>query len=379
MKKKICFVVSRAGTAWSFLRDHITALSAEYDIFLVGKFTEDDLPILDELQLTGYKSIEIHRNINLIADLNSIFVLKNYLKKNKFYATHSVTPKAGLIAAIASYLSKVPNRIHIFTGQVWHTKHGAFKWMLMTLDKVVAKLNTHILVDGESQRQFLIKNKIIKEKTSFVLGKGSIAGVNVQRFNPDSNTRLRYRNELNMEDKIVFGFLGRLNHDKGITDLFSAYNKLCGELNDVHLLIIGRDEGNMLNTLPNYSNIIEVKNFTYYGATDEPEKILQALNVFCLPSYREGFGVSVLEASCLGIPIICSDTYGLMDAMIDGKTGLRHQVGQSEDLYQKMKFMAENEAARKEMGKNAREFVTMNFSAETISKEWIQFYHKFAS
>lgn len=374
MKKKICFVVSRASTARSFLHDHIAALSAEYDIYLVGKFTIDDLPELNELQLAGYKTIEIHRNISLIKDFKSVLVLKNYLKKNRFYATHSVTPKAGLIAAIASYLARIPNRIHIFTGQVWYTKKSIFKWMLKNIDKLIAKLNTHILVDGESQRQFLIKNKIIKEESSFVLGKGSISGVNLKRFSPILEVRIKNRNNLNLEGRIVFGFLGRLKYDKGITDLLTAFNFLCHELKNVHLIFFGRDEEDMMSLLPNYSNIVPLKNFTYFGVTHAPETILQAIDVFCLPSYREGFGTSVLEASSLGIPVICSNTYGLMDAMVDDVTGLRHEMGDSNDLYLKMKLMAENKQMRIEMGANARKFVSKNYSSENITNEWMKFY-----
>lgn len=376
MKKRICFVVSSVFTASAFLRDHIEALSAEYDVYLVGNFTTDNIAILKEMKLVGYKSIEIHRNIHIFKDLKSVFDLKDYLNRGSFFATHSVTPKAGLISAIASYLAKTPHRIHIFTGQVWHTKQGLFKWMLKFLDKVIAKLNTHILVDGESQRQFLIENKIIKEASSFVLGKGSISGVNIDRFKANPEIRLKFRRALKLDDKIVFGFLGRLNHDKGVDDLFEAYNRLCSELSNVYLLIIGSDEENMMSLVSNFKYLKLDVNFTYYGIAAEAEKILQALDVFCLPSYREGFGTSVLEAESLGIPVICSDTYGLMDAMLEGVTGLRHKVGQSNDLYNKMKFMAENEELRKKMGVNAAEYVLKNFSGAKITNEWLKFYHQ---
>lgn len=375
MRKKICFVVSTVLTAKAFLQDHIERLSEEYDVYLVGNFTPDELPVINELKLSGFHSIEIHRKINLYNDFKSVLELRRYFRSENFFAIHSVTPKAGLITALAGKLAHVPNRIHIFTGQVWHTKTGLAKWLLMFTDKIIAGLNTLILVDGESQRQFLIENNILKESNSFVLGRGSISGVNIVRFQPKPEVRNHWRKELNFDDKVVFGFLGRLNKDKGILELYAAFNKLAENNSKVHLIFIGGDEENMLALLPSYTNICERQNFTNFGYTNKPEDLMQAIDVFCLPSHREGFGTSVLEASCLGIPVICSDTYGLMDAMVEGVTGLRHQVGQSQDLYEKMKFLAENKSLRIEMGTNAQKFATENFSSEMITKEWVRFYN----
>jgi len=377
VKNKICFVVSSVSTARVFLRDHIEALSLYYDVYLIGSFNDDDISLIAELKVKGSKSIEIERKLNPLKDILSVFQLWRYLKKNEFLATHSVTPKAGLVTALASFMAGVPYRVHIFTGQVWHTRHGLMKWILKMIDRLIAILNTNILIDGESQKQFLILNRIIKDEKSIVLGKGSISGVNINRFKPEEKVRVKMRSDLQIENKIVFGFLGRLNYDKGIVDLFDAYNKLCKERNDIFLILVGVDEENMLSLLPSFSYIVESVNFKYLGSSNEPESILQVFDVFCLPSYREGFGTSVLEASCLGIPVICSDTYGLMDAMVDGVTGLRHKVGQSQDLYQKMKQIAENEEARLSMGDNARKFVIENFSGEMITNEWVKYYMKF--
>jgi len=374
-RKKICFVVSAAITAKAFLRDHIERLSLEYDVFLAGNFSQNEIADLKELKLHGLNLIEIHRKINLYKDFKSVIELERYLKKENFFAVHSVTPKAGLITALAGKLANVPKRIHIFTGQVWHTKTGIIKQLLMLLDIVTAGLNTHILVDGESQRQFLIEKGILKASNSFVLGKGSISGVNASRFQPNPGLRVRLRRELNLDNKIVFGFLGRLNKDKGIQELYAAFDKLAQSNQKVHLMFIGGDEENMLSLLPTHKNIREGINFTNLGFTNKPEDILQVMDVFCLPSHREGFGTSVLEASCLGIPVICSNTYGLMDAMVDGVTGLRHQVGQSEDLYNKMKILAEDRIMLEEMGFNAQKFVLANFSGEMITKEWVKFYN----
>ena len=77
----------------------------------------------------------------------------------------------------------------------------------------------------------------------------------------------------------------------------------------------------------------------FFGLTRKPQETLQAGDVFCLPSYREGFGTSVIEASLLQMPVICSDTYGLAETIVDNETGLRHKVADSEDLYKQMRTL----------------------------------------
>ena len=71
-----------------------------------------------------------------------------------------------------------------------------------------------------------------------------------------------------------------------------------------------------------YTHIKEGENFYNYGLTRQPERVLNAGDVFVLPTYREGFGFSVLEAACIGLPSICSDAYGVLDAYIPNETGL---------------------------------------------------------
>ena len=326
MRKKICFVVAVPGTAESFLRDHIAALANEYDVFLVGNIKcENEVKMLS---LTGWQRIEIERGISLWRDLKAVFSLYKYFKKMNFNSVHSVTPKAGLLTSISAYFACIPVRIHIYTGQVWANKTGFMRHLLKMMDRIIALLDNHIIVDGKGQRQFLIQNKVVRDKNSKVLGSGSICGVNLERFKPSGDVRMAKRIELSIEDsKTVFVFMGRLNHDKGVYDLLSAFNRLASEREDVYLLLLGHDEENVSATFHKYSNIKEGENFCYYGATPEPYKMLQAGDVFVLPTYREGFGSSVIEASSLGLPVICSDAYGVMDAMIDDVTGIRCKVG----------------------------------------------------
>lgn len=372
--KKICFIVAVPGTAQSFLRDHIDALSKKYDVYLVGNIKSSD--DVHGLALKDWHRIDINRGISLWRDLKAIWQTMRYFRKMGFDAVHSVTPKAGFVTALAGWLSGIKHRTHIFTGQVWATKTGLIRWFLKALDKVIVRLDNHILVDGKSQRAFLVSEGVLCEGRADVFGHGSISGVNSVRFVPDVSARKKIRNEIGIKDGTVcYIFLGRLNHDKGIGELYEAFNRLAAEVQDVFLLLVGHDEEGYLGQLPQYPNIIDGKNFHFYGLTREPEKVLNAGDVYTLPTYREGFGTSVLEAACIGLPCICSDAYGVLDAYVEGETGLRCHVGDANSLYECMRRMYDHPEMVIRMGEQSRQRVLENFNGVKLTECWVQFYH----
>lgn len=374
MRKRICFVVAAPITAQAFLRDHIAALAEEYDVYLVGNINSDKEVI--GLALTGWHHIGIERNISLWHDIKAVLAARRYFKLMKFDAIHSVTPKAGLVSALAGKMAGIKHRTHIFTGQVWCTRKGLMRAVLKSIDKIIARCNNHILVDGKSQRDYLVKEGVLREGQAEVFAQGSISGVNSVRFTPDVEVREKIRSEVGIkEDSVCFIFLGRLNHDKGIEELFEAFNRLAGEVKKVFLLLVGGDEEGYANRASNYVHIEAGKNYCYYGITSTPEKVLNAGDVFVLPTYREGFGTSVLEAACVGIPCICSDAYGVLDAYIEGETGLRCKVGDVDSLYQCMKQMYENPEMMRKMGTNSRNRALKDFNGAVLTECWVEFYH----
>lgn len=372
--KKICFIVSSYGSAESFLKDHIKALSKNADIHIVANLGGKEATPLQGV--AAVKDITINRGISIISDLKAVWKLASYLKKEKFDIVHSVTPKAGLVTSIAAKIAGIKHRIHIFTGQVWATRKGAMRTLLKSMDKLIASLDNHILVDGQSQRQFLISEGVISEKKSQVLGAGSISGANSERFTPVEGERQRQRALMNIPDnKVVYAFMGRLNRDKGLYELLAAFNDMVISKTNAFLLLFGIDEQNVISHLDEYKNIIPGDNFLYYGLTNTPQLSLQAADVFCLPSYREGFGLSVIEASSLKLPVICSDAYGLADTMVDNETGLRCKVADVDSLQSAMTKLYDEPSLRASLGEKGRERVLKLFKGETIVAEWVKFYN----
>ncbi len=350
MKKRICFVTAAEITIKAFMIDHIRSLSLHYDIIVV---TNTDNPqFLQQFGLVvSVVPVLIQRKISLIKDIAALLRLYSLFRKYSLYAVHSVTPKAGLLAMVAGFLAGVPIRIHTFTGQVWATRRGFSRLFFKWLDGLIAWNASHILVDSHSQRNFLINEGVVTEKKSRVLADGSICGVDTVRFSPNPIERKTVRRELSIDESgIVFLYLGRLSKDKGLFDLALAFQSLSGKYEKIFLLIVGPDEECMKQRIVRLCEGHQERlRFVDYTAT--PEKFIVVADVFCLPSYREGFGMAIIEAAAVGIPAIATKIYGITDAVEDNATGFLYEPHNVAELTEIMSKMIDNPEMRQEMGK----------------------------
>ena len=367
--KKICFVVSNSFFVNAFLYDPIKVLSKYYDVYIICNTKNTNNIELKNLNIRKVFSLNIKREIAPISDFVSLIQICNIIQKEKFDSIHTLTPKAGLLGIVSSFIMKVPNRFHTFTGQVWISKKGLLKFLLIALDKLVIRLSTQIIVDGKSQKEFLIEENILTEETAIVFNNISTCGINLNKFKPNKEIRKNERAKFNIPDSAtVFLYLGRLHYDKGIKELINAYSLL--DCKECFLFLVGPME---MNKPIDYNS----NRIIFLPYTNAPHEILQLCDVFCFPSHREGFGYSVIEASALEKPIICSDVYGLKYTCIDNKTGLKHQVRSETSLFSKMSFALKEPEIMKEMGKKGRIYVGENFSHKKVLDRWLDFYANF--
>lgn len=372
-RKKVCFVVSTPHTAKSFLTNHIAALAKDYAVTLVANYSDNSLP-LDFIAGVDAVDIRIVRNIDVASDLVALYRLYQFFRSEEFSAVHSVTPKAGLLAMVASFFAGISLRYHTFTGQVWATKRGAFRFLLKSLDKLIFSMATHVLVDSPSQRQFLIDHGVVSSGRSSVLGDGSIAGVDLQRFRPNVQSRVAVREQYGIpHDAFIFLYLGRMNMEKGVGELIDAFSLLKKSNRTAFLLLVGPDEDRVLNEKESVISHLPGR-VLREGYTSTPEFFMAAADVFCLPSHREGFGTVILEAAASGVPSVGSNIYGVTDAIVDGYSGLLHKVKDAADLAEKMQVLLDDHELLDRFGRNALERARSSFSVERIVNDFVSFY-----
>lgn len=368
-KKSICFVLTTPLALNAFLLKHLSALASEFSVTVcVNTKAAKVSPELDSR--VEIIHIPIRREINPWADLYSLFWLSQIFLKRRFNAVHTLTPKGGLLGMITAWACHIPLRTHIFTGQVWATHHGASRIFLRTIDRLISWCSTDLLADSVSQALFLEEEKVAKSSKIKVFGAGSISGVDLDRFKNDPERRSRIRSELGVGDEVpLLLFLGRLQRDKGVLILAKAFRLLGEQEYAPHLVFVGPDEEQLthiiLELVPERCRII--------GLTPRPEDYVDAADLLILPSFREGFGSVIIEAAAMGKPAVASRIYGLTDAVVDGVTGILCSPNDENALRKAIEHALDPECL-KTLGDNARNRAVAEFSSDTVTEHWINFY-----
>ena len=320
--------------------------------------------------------LAIPRRIAIAGDIRALVGLWRLFRRERFDLVQSITPKAGLLAMVAAWAAGAPVRVHWFVGQVWATKRGVARWILKTLDRVTAGCSTHLLADSVSQRAFLVAERVAPEGQITVLGHGSVCGVDIERFHPDATARTRIRAQYGIPaDAVVSLYLGRLNREKGLPELAEAAARAGRRCARLHLLIVGPDEGEMRESLEH--TLAEMASrVTFVGFTPHPEAFMAAADIFLLPSHREGFGATVIEAAACGTPTIGTRIYGLTDAVADGETGMLVSVRDSTALADAIIRLVEDDRLRVAMGDAARRRVERCFTQAHLTTAAAAYYDR---
>lgn len=339
-----------------------------------------DTNLKNSIAGTEYISVNISRKVDIKRDFLTLLELIKLFKTRRFDIVHSTTPKAGLLCCLAAFIVRVPVRLHTFTGQPWVDFKGLKRKLFLWIDKLICTLNTRCYADSESQKQFLVANNVCTEDSLSVLGFGSLAGVDLNRFNKDRfslNEIMALRKKLQIPPSaFVFLFVGRVCVDKGIRELIEAYKQLENLEKNIYLLLVGPQEMDLGDVLDKCNNQL-ITQIKLAGPSDKPEKFMAVSDVLVLPSYREGFGTVVIEAAAMGLPCIGSDVYGLSDAIINNESGMLIPVKDVNALSIAMSHLADNPDVVTKLGNNARERVEQYFSDTFVNELMIKEYEKF--
>jgi glycosyltransferase involved in cell wall biosynthesis len=316
--------------------------------------------------------VEFGRMLDPLKDIVAITKLWLFLRRERFDITHSTTPKAGLITAIAAYFAGVPVRLHTFTGQPWVNLRGPIKWFARLSDRIIGLLCTRCYADSPSQCAFLITEGLIQKSKIKVIGQGSLAGVDLKRFDPHKwslEERRAVREEIGISPASrVFIFIGRIARDKGIAELLVAFERLISHGYDTDLLLVGPlDEECGGAGFLSAAELRTHRRVHYVGYSATPERYLAVSDILCLPSYREGFGTVVIEAAAMGLPTVGTRINGLVDAVVDGATGLLVKVKDAAALSAACAHLLDHPERLLAMGRAARERCTQDFDAKVVN------------
>ena len=332
-------------------------------------------PELDELRdKDGFHCVEVpmQRHISIVNDLKSLMRMISVFRKEKPQVVHSMTPKAGMICMVAAWLTRVPVRIHTFTGLVWPTATGLKRKILMMTDWLTCACATHVIPEGQGVLNDL-KNGGITKKPMKVLGYGNVRGVDMERFSP-----ARFKATKN-PDVFTFVFVGRIVGDKGINELVEAFVRLHDVHRNTRLVLVGKYEHDLDPVSDTTRQLIETNDGIEARGAKYGDDLLQMYvdaDCFVMPSYREGFPNTVLEAGAMGLPSIVTDINGSREIIENEKNGLIVPSKNANALYDAMERMLTDDKAHEIMKSNAREMIASRFERGFVQKCQIEFYKR---
>lgn len=378
MDKRVLEVITLASSAKNFIGDQMSYMqdNGNYQFHLICS-PANDIEHYAISQGIKYKGVVIERMPSFVKDIKAFSQIRRYIKENhiNIIIAHSF-PKAFLLSVLAARTSMTrPYIIEISHGAVYETLPFIKKYLFLFEERIVSHFASKVICVSPSVIKSRLHYKLNKKEKLCLLSKGTSNGVDaINKFNPDivpEGTMERLKKELGIsENDFVIGFCGRLVRDKGIVELLDGFEELKKRHPEkpIKLLIIGNPEQrdalpqHTLDVISNSPDII----FTGRVDYDIIQNYYLPMDVFILPSYREGFPTVVLEASAMERPVITTRKTGCIDSIVENETGVFVDIEGTSIADGIEKFFDKNNAER--MGKNGRKWIVDNFE-HTVVRE----------
>jgi glycosyltransferase involved in cell wall biosynthesis len=344
-----------------------------FDVIMVsadGEGRED----LTKQEGCKHHIIQMTRTISPFADLRSLWKMYRFIKREKPDIVHSHTPKAGLIAMIASKWAGVKIRIHTVAGLRFMTSKGFTRRLLIRMEKITAHYATHIWPNSFSLLKYIKNTRLINAKKLEVIGYGSSNGIDLSRFSPgalDPEKIKSVQKELNYDPQLTYLLcVGRIVKDKGIRELVHAFCRLYEKNDRLRLILVGSFEDH-LDPIGDEvkKNLNEHPGIIMTGWRNDVEYFMHLSFALIHPSYREGFPNVLLQAGAMHCPVICSRIEGNVDIVEDEKTGLLFEAQNEEDLFQKVENALANSNEIKIYADNLRKKIQERFDQKALHKK----------
>lgn len=344
MQKKKFFIATTIPNTLNFFKGNLSYLSKYYDVCIISS-CRDKLCKIANREGVKYREIPMKRQISLFWDIICLLKFIFLFLKKRPDIVHGNTPKASMLSMVASWITRVPTRIYMCHGLRYQGTKGRFRTFLMFMERLSCGCATEVICVSKGVRDTLVNDGICKNKKAVVVGYGSAAGIDLNYFSPKAlKENVLIRQQLGISnDSFVFIFIGRIVADKGINELISTFSKLTREGLNIDLILVGAEERN-LNPISDTSleEIRKNKRIHAVGKQSDIRPYLLAVDTMVFPSYREGFGMVLIEAAAMGVPAISSDIIGCNEIIMDGINGKLIPAKNSEALYKEMKWFYEH-------------------------------------
>tara|TARA_B100000035_G_scaffold313245_1_gene326530 strand:- start:4837 stop:5991 length:1155 start_codon:yes stop_codon:yes gene_type:complete len=327
MSKKLVRITTVPMSLKHLLRGQMSFMSKNgFEVIMISSEGKGLNDVIKNEQCRHF-IIPLTREITPFRDIIATFSLYRLLLLEKPDIVHTHTPKAGIVGMLASFLAKVPVRLHTVAGLPLLEAKGLKRLVLNLVERLTYKFSTKVYPNSYGLKDIILKNRFTKEDKLCVIGNGSSNGIDTSFFDPKlftSEKKKSIRSKLGIKkNDFVFIFVGRLVADKGINELVEAFNELCLQFENIKLLLVGPSENNLdplsektKLSISNHNKIISV------GYQGDVRPFFAVSHLLVFPSYREGFPNVVMQSGAMGLPSIVTDINGCNEIIKNDYNGI---------------------------------------------------------
>ncbi len=328
-------------------------------------------PHVPDLLQQGIRHIPVTmtRSITPIADLAALWRLYRLMRRERFTIVHCHTPKAELLGQLAARLARVPVVVDTFRGIYDPADNGRFRrWVLAAMSRLAAGCADLVLCQSREAMEAMVREKRCAPNRIALLGNGiDIRQFDRARLSPRDLKAAR--KELGIDStRPVVGFVGRLVREKGILDLFNAMRLVRAQLPDTQLIVVGPTDTDKPDAIsPELAKDYGLsEGCVFTGLRTDMPRLYGLMDVFVLPSSREGFPRAPMEASAMGLPCVLTDIPGCREVVEHGRNGLLVPVGTASALASAIVALLTNKDLSERMGRAGRQKAIESFDEERV-------------
>ncbi len=324
-------------------------------------------------------AVPMTRAFSPLRDLVALLSLARALRREKFTMVHTHTPKGGLLGQYAALLAGVPLRVHTIHG-LYFPAHASrrLRWAFVMLERVTMAFSAHNFSQNPEDVPLAIAERISRpEKLEFI---GN--GIDVREFDPQRRSiahRTAIRESLGLtRDDLVVGTVGRLVREKGYQELLLAARIVRERCCNVRFLIVGGPEPQKPDAItPELARELGVTDVVrFLGHRNDVADLYSIMDVFALPSYREGFPRAPMEAAASGVPVVVTDVRGCRETVARGETGYMVPARDPEALAGAILALLEDQRLRERFGAAGREKAVREFDERIVFQRILRTYER---
>lgn len=367
MKMKICVITTIETTLESFV---IPVMR----LFMQRGFDVTLMCMMSDMFVERYEgefhliNVKMNRGISLKDMLTKPFEFYKIFKREKFNYVQYATTNAAWYASVAAKMAGVPVRVNCLWGLLYTASTGWKRKVYWFAEKYPCWFSNYFIVASKKNMEIAIADGLCKRERVSVIGDGGTIGVDLKVF--DYGKREEYKLRMLerypvLKGKLVYGYLGRIDVDKGVNELLKAF--LAVNNLKMALVLMGSFD-DVRSGLDN--DLIEKakasENVIFTGFTREVALHLSVVDVLVHPTYREGFSMVIQQAMAMGCAIITTDIPGPSEVIVENESGLLVQVKDSEALQKAMRRMYEDKVLREAFVKAGLKRVEERFKRERM-------------